>query len=386
MSEVDQALAKDANATAKPIISFRNISKRWGSTVAVDNVSLDIMPGEFFALLGPSGCGKTTLLRMLAGLEVPSEGHIMIDGQDMAEIPPNRRAVNMVFQSYAVFPHMSVKDNVAYGLKIEGVPQPERDRRVKEALDLVQLGHLADRMPDQLSGGQRQRVALARALVKKPKVLLLDEPLSALDAKLREAMRFELSQLQQKVGITFIMVTHDQTEALAIACRVAVMNKGSIAQLGTPSDLYEFPASRFVADFIGSVNMFEGKLIDDKPDEAIVACPELDPYRVQVPHAVAGQKMSSVWVAIRPEKMNLHKDAAAPPSVPECPEAHNVAKGEIKDISYLGDISIYHVMLSNGRLIRISRPNRSRWDQDNFGAGETVWVSWAGSSPVVLQS
>jgi spermidine/putrescine ABC transporter ATP-binding subunit len=386
MSAVDQALAKDAQTTAKPIISFRNISKRWGSAVGVDNVSLDIMPGEFFALLGPSGCGKTTLLRMLAGLEVPTEGRIMIDGQDMAEIPPNRRAVNMVFQSYAVFPHMSVSDNVAYGLKIDGVPQPERDRRVQEALDLVQLGHLAARMPDQLSGGQRQRVALARALVKKPKVLLLDEPLSALDAKLREAMRFELSQLQQKVGITFIMVTHDQTEALAIACRVAVMNKGSIAQLGTPSDLYEFPASRFVADFIGSVNMFEGRLIDDKPDEAIVACPDLEPYPVQVPHSVPGKEDSSVWVAIRPEKMTLHKDAATPPAVPECAAAHNVAKGEIKDISYLGDISIYHVLVTNGRLILISRPNRSRWDQDNFATGEKVWVSWGGTSPVVLQS
>jgi spermidine/putrescine ABC transporter ATP-binding subunit len=383
---VDQALAKAVETTAKPIISFRNISKRWGATVGVDNVTLDIMPGEFFALLGPSGCGKTTLLRMLAGLEVPTEGTILIDGQDMGEIPPNRRAVNMVFQSYAVFPHMTVADNVAYGLKIDGVPQPERDRRVQEALDLVQLGHLAARMPDQLSGGQRQRVALARALVKKPKVLLLDEPLSALDAKLREAMRFELSQLQQKVGITFIMVTHDQTEALAIACRVAVMNKGSIAQLGTPSDLYEFPASRFVADFIGSVNMFEGKLVDDKPESAIVACPELDPYPVEIPHSVPGKEDSSVWVAIRPEKMTLHKDAEAPPPVPECSAAHNVAKGEIKDISYLGDISIYHVLLANGRLIRISRPNRSRWDQDNFGAGEKVWVSWVGSSPVVLQS
>ncbi len=383
---MDQALAKDAETTAKPIISFRNISKRWGSTVGVDNVSLDIMPGEFFALLGPSGCGKTTLLRMLAGLEVPTEGHILIDGQDMAEIPPNRRAVNMVFQSYAVFPHMTVADNVAYGLKIEGVPQAERDKRVQEALDLVQLGHLGARMPDQLSGGQRQRVALSRALVKKPKVLLLDEPLSALDAKLREAMRFELSQLQQKVGITFIMVTHDQTEALAIACRVAVMNKGSIAQLGTPSDLYEFPASRFVADFIGSVNMFEGTLIDDKPDEATVACPELEPHPVYVPHAVLGKEASSVWVAIRPEKMTLHKDAGAPPAVPECPEAHNVAKGEIKNVSYLGDISIYHVVLDNGCLIRISRPNRSRFDQDDFGEGEKVWVSWDGSSPVVLQS
>jgi len=386
VSAVDEKVSKGAKAPVKPIISFRNVSKRWGSTVGVDNVSLDIEPGEFFALLGPSGCGKTTLLRMLAGLEVPTEGAILIDGEDMGDIPPNRRAVNMVFQSYAVFPHMTVADNVAYGLKIDRVPQAERDQRVQEALDLVQLGHLAARMPDQLSGGQRQRVALSRALIKKPKVLLLDEPLSALDAKLREAMRFELSQLQQKVGITFIMVTHDQDEALAIASRIAVMNKGSIAQLGLPSDLYEFPASRFVADFIGSVNMFEGTLINDKPDEATVACPELEPHRVHVPHSVAGQETSSVWVAIRPEKMSLHKDASAPPVVPECPPAHNVAKGEIKEISYLGDISIYHVMLDNGRLIRISRPNRSRFDQDNFGWGEKVWVSWVGSSPVVLQS
>ncbi len=386
MGKVDQPVAGAAKSDVKPIISFRNITKRWGSTVAVDNVSLDIEPGEFFALLGPSGCGKTTLLRMLAGLEVPSEGQVLIDGRDMAEIPPNKRAVNMVFQSYAVFPHMTVADNVAYGLKVDGVPQAERDQRVQEGLDLVQLGHLAARKPDQLSGGQRQRVALARALVKKPKVLLLDEPLSALDAKLREAMRFELSQLQRKVGITFIMVTHDQDEALAIASRIAVMNKGSIAQIGTPSDLYEFPATRFVADFIGSVNMFEGKLIDDKPDEATVSCPELDPHHIHVPHSVAGQEQAPVWVAIRPEKMNLHKDADAPPTVPECPKAHNVAKGEIKEISYLGDISIYHVLLANGRLIRISRPNRSRFDQDNFGWGEKVWVSWVGSSPVVLQS
>ncbi|MBM3544093.1 MAG: ABC transporter ATP-binding protein [Alphaproteobacteria bacterium] len=387
MSAVDQPAPNGARAAAiKPIIGFRNISKRWGSMHAVDNVSLDIEPGEFFALLGPSGCGKTTLLRMLAGLEVPTEGHVLIDGQDMSDIPPNKRAVNMVFQSYAVFPHMTVADNVAYGLKIDRVPQSERDNRVQEALDLVQLGHLASRMPDQLSGGQRQRVALARALIKKPKVLLLDEPLSALDAKLREAMRFELSQLQQKVGITFIMVTHDQDEALAIASRIAVMNKGSIAQLGTPSDLYEFPASRFVADFIGSVNMFEGTLISDKPEEATVACPDLSPYVVHVPHSVAGQEESTVWVAIRPEKMSLHKDAETPPAVSKCPAAHNVAKGEIKEISYLGDISIFHVMLANGRLLRISRPNRSRWDQDDFTWGETVWVSWDGSSPVVLQS
>jgi ABC-type Fe3+/spermidine/putrescine transport system ATPase subunit len=304
----------------------------------------------------------------------------------MGDIPPNKRAVNMVFQSYAVFPHMTVADNVAYGLKVDGVPQPERDRRVKEALDLVQLGHLAARKPDQLSGGQRQRVALARALVKKPKVLLLDEPLSALDAKLREAMRFELSQLQRKVGITFIMVTHDQDEALAIASRIAVMNKGSIAQLGTPSDLYEFPRSRFVADFLGSVNLFEGALVNGKADQADVACAELEPYLVHLPHAVSGGDTSTVWVAIRPEKMNLYKDSDAPPSVPDCPSACNVAKGEIKEVSYLGDISIFHILLANGRLIRVSRSNRSRWDQDHFGFGEKVWVSWAGSSPVVLQS
>ena len=371
---------------AKPIISFRNIVKTFGAMTAVDNVSLDIVPGEFFALLGPSGCGKTTLLRMLAGFEVPTGGQVLIDGQDMGDTPPNRRPVNMVFQSYAVFPHMTVADNVAYGLKIDRLPADQREARVREALDLVQLGALASRKPDQLSGGQRQRVALARALIKKPKVLLLDEPLSALDAKLREAMRFELSQLQQKVGITFIMVTHDQDEALAIASRIAVMHKGAIAQLGTPSDLYEFPASRFVAGFIGSVNTFEGTLVKDEPDEAIVACPELAPHNVYLPHAVPGTVNTPVWVAIRPEKMTLHKMSDVPPHPPECPAGENVAKGTIKEISYLGDCSIFHIEMTGGRLLRVSRPNRSRYDQENFGWNEPVWVSWSGSSPVVLLS
>ncbi len=384
---MDQLASRTQDATAhKPIISFRNIVKRFGSMTAVDNVSLDVMPGEFFALLGPSGCGKTTLLRMLAGFEVPTEGAVLIDGQDMGETPPNKRPVNMVFQSYAVFPHMNVAGNVAYGLKIDGLPKGEIEARVQEALDLVQLGHLAARKPDQLSGGQRQRVALARALIKRPKVLLLDEPLSALDAKLREAMRFELSQLQQKVGITFIMVTHDQDEALAIASRIAVMHKGAIAQLGTPSDLYEFPASRFVADFIGSVNMFEGKLIKDGADEAVIACPDLAPYSVYLPHSAPGNAGSSAWVAIRPEKLNLHKQASEPPAVPGCPPAHNVAQGVIKEISYLGDTSIFHVQLPAGQLLRVSRPNRSRYEQEHFDWGDTVWVSWAGSSPVVLLS
>jgi len=236
---------------SKPIITFENVTKRFGRMVAVDNVSLAIDEGEFFCLLGPSGCGKTTLLRMLAGFETPTEGRILIDGQDISTTPPNRRPVNMVFQSYAVFPHMSVADNVAYGLKIDRVPGAERDRRVQEALELVQLGGLGERKPDQLSGGQRQRVALARALVKRPRVLLLDEPLSALDAKLRDQMRTELCALQETVGITFIMVTHDQDEALAMASRCAVMNRGLLQQVATPNSLYEFPGSRFVADFIG---------------------------------------------------------------------------------------------------------------------------------------
>ncbi len=382
---MDQIVSR-AGAELKPIISFKNVVKRFGSMTAVDNVSLDIMPGEFFALLGPSGCGKTTLLRMLAGFEVPSGGQVFIDGQDMGATPPNRRPVNMVFQSYAVFPHMTVADNVAYGLKIDGVAKDEIAQRVQTALDLVQLGHLAARKPDQLSGGQRQRVALARALIKRPKVLLLDEPLSALDAKLREAMRFELSQLQQKVGITFIMVTHDQDEALAIASRIAVMNKGSIGQLGTPSDLYEFPASRFVADFIGSVNMFEGRIVKDATDEAVIACPDLAPHNIHLPHSAPGTLDTPVWIAIRPEKLNLHKDAGGPPSVPQCPAAHNVAQGQIKEISYLGDTSVFHVEMPNGKLIRISRPNRSRYDQEHYGWGEKIWVSWSGSSPVVLLS
>jgi spermidine/putrescine ABC transporter ATP-binding subunit len=325
-------------------------------------------------------------LRMLAGFEVPTEGEVYIDGVDMGATPPNKRPVNMVFQSYAVFPHMTVADNVGYGLKIDGLTKSERDDRVQEALELVQMGQLSNRKPDQLSGGQRQRVALARALIKKPKVLLLDEPLSALDAKLREAMRFELSQLQQRVGITFIMVTHDQDEALAIASRIAVMHKGAIAQLGTPSDLYEFPASRFVADFIGSVNMFEGKLTKDEPDEAIVACPELSPHTVYLPHAVPGTVNTPVWVAVRPEKMTLHKDSPTPPNATECPAGHNVAKGVIKEISYLGNLSTFHIEMANGRLVRVSRSNRSRYDQESFGWNEPVWVSWAGSSPVVLLS
>ncbi|MBA4757448.1 ABC transporter ATP-binding protein [Sphingosinicella sp.] len=373
-----------ATAPKQPIISIQNVTKRFGAVAAVDNVSLDIMPGEFFVLLGPSGCGKTTLLRMIAGFEVPTEGRIVIDGQDMAHVPPNKRPVNMVFQSYAVFPHMTVTENVGYGLRIARVPSSEIKSRVEEALALVKLDGFGGRRPDQLSGGQRQRVALARSLVMRPKVLLLDEPLSALDAKLRAAMQFELADLQEQVGITFVTVTHDQDEALSMAGRIAVINRGLVAQLATPSDLYEFPANRFVADFIGSVNLFDGRLVVDEPDKAVVDCPEIG--RIYLNHGVTGPHDANVHVALRPEKIAMIPEAKGKPTAPECPEGDNIAHGQIRGMSYLGDITIYEVKLDTGRVIRVSRPNLSRYDQEDFTWDDKVWLSWHGSSPVVLQS
>ena len=372
-----------------PIISIRNVTKRFkgAPSAAVDDVSLDIMPGEFFVLLGPSGCGKTTLLRMIAGFEIPTSGQILIDGQDMADVPPNKRPVNMVFQSYAVFPHMTVAQNVGYGLKIAGVSADEIRSRVAEALELVKLDGLDARMPDQLSGGQRQRVALARSLVMRPKVLLLDEPLSALDAKLRAQMQFELADLQDKVGITFITVTHDQDEALSMAGRIAVMNKGDVAQLAAPADLYEYPANRFVADFVGSVNIFEGKLTLDEPDKAAVDCPGLG--KVWLNHGVTGAHGSNVWVALRPEKIYLHvpgEGKAVHAAAEDAPEGHNFARGQIKGMSYLGDITLYEIQLDCGAMIRVSRPNLSRHDQEDFTWDDRVSMHWRADSPVVLLS
>ncbi len=364
----------------EPIIQIRNVTKRFGNMVAVDNVSLDIEAGEFFVMLGPSGCGKTTLLRMIAGFELPTEGQILIDGQDMAGVPPNRRPVNMVFQSYAVFPHMSVLENVGYGLRIAGVSKPEIRERAEESLALVKLDGLGARMPDQLSGGQRQRVALARSLVMRPKVLLLDEPLSALDAKLRAQMQFELAELQDKVGITFVTVTHDQDEALSMASRIGVINKGHVAQLAKPSDLYEYPANRFVADFIGSVNIFEGRLTVDEPERAVVDCPEVG--SIFLNHGVTGPHEGNVWAAIRPEKIILCRPGDA---VGESgPDGHNVASGTITGMSYLGDCTLYEVKLDSGRMVRVSRANLSRFDQDEFTWDEMVSLHWHPSSPVVL--
>jgi len=370
-----------------PIIQIRNVTKRFGKVTAVDDVSLDIIPGEFFVLLGPSGCGKTTLLRMIAGFELPTEGQILIDGQDMAHVPPNKRPVNMVFQSYAVFPHMSVADNVGYGLKIAGVGRAERDERVREALELVKLTGFEERMPDQMSGGQRQRVALARSLVMRPKVLLLDEPLSALDAKLRAQMQFELADLQEQVGITFVTVTHDQDEALSMASRIAVIAKGDVAQLANPSDLYEYPANRFVADFVGSVNIFEGKLTLDEPDKAAVDCPGVG--KIYLNHGVTGPHGADVWVALRPEKIYLHvpgSGKAVGAAAKDAPEGHNFARGEIRGMSYLGDITLYEIKLEGGAMIRVSRPNLSRHDQEDFTWNDKVSMHWRADSPVVLLS
>jgi spermidine/putrescine ABC transporter ATP-binding subunit len=374
-------------AQPKTIIRFENVTKRFGKMVAVDDVTLSIGEGEFFALLGPSGCGKTTLLRMLAGFESPTEGRILIDGEDISRIPPNRRPVNMVFQSYAVFPHMTVAQNVGYGLAVDGVPAAERARRVEEALSLVKLEGFGDRKPDQMSGGQRQRVALARALVKRPRVLLLDEPLSALDAKLRDAMRSELTLLQEKVGITFLMVTHDQDEALAMATRCAVMNRGLLQQVATPSDLYEYPNSRFVADFIGSVNLFEGRLAIDEHDHAVVQTAEL-PAPVYLDHGVTGGREAAVWVALRPEKIELHKraDGQGAPVLEDAPAGHNVAPGVIRHIAYLGSESVYDVELAGGRRVKALRSNLTRRDQEDFTWDEPVWLAWHACSPAILLS
>jgi spermidine/putrescine ABC transporter ATP-binding subunit len=359
---------------AQPIVSVRNVWRRYpGGVVAVDNVSLDIQQNEFFALLGPSGCGKTTLLRMISGLDTPSEGQIMIGGEDMSNTPPNKRPTNMVFQSYAVFPHMTVQQNVEYGLVVTGVEKSEATKRAKDALDMVKLGHLADRKPDQMSGGQRQRVALARALVKRPKVLLLDEPLSALDAKLRDDMRLELTRLQKTVGITFIIVTHDQDEALSMASRIAVMNKGAIQQVATPQELYEQPTTRFVADFIGKVNLFDATVIGQKGKAVLCDAKSIGKVELETFKACQG----NVTIAVRPEKLKISKTE---------PKAAGLIKtqAKVRDVAYYGDWSEVVADMDDGHHISVNVQNDSREGGSGVAIGDKIWVNWQAADSLLL--
>jgi putrescine transport system ATP-binding protein len=355
-------------------VALEQVSKRFGEFLAVKDVSLQIDQGEIFCLLGGSGCGKTTLLRLLAGFETPSAGRLLIDGQDLALVPPYQRPVNMMFQSYALFPHMTVERNVAFGLEQERLGKAEIRRRVGEILDIVKLGAYLGRKPHQLSGGQRQRVALARALVKRPKLLLLDEPLGALDRKLREHTQFELINIQQQLGVTFVVVTHDQEEAMTLASRIGVMNHGEIVQIGTPRQIYEFPATRFVADFIGSVNLFEGRLIEDEPDYVRIACTDLR-ASVLVDHGISAPPEATLWVAVRPEKINLSR---AQPQAPD-----NWARGVIREIAYLGDLSVFLVRLDSGREVRATLANSTRKPDEQFERDTPVYLSWDASSPVI---
>jgi spermidine/putrescine ABC transporter ATP-binding subunit len=360
-----------------PIIRIEAASKRFAQTAAVDEVSLDIRANEFFALLGPSGCGKTTLLRLLAGFERASSGRILIDGQDMAGVPPNRRPVNMVFQSYAVFPHMSVAQNVAYGLRVTGVSHAEAAARVEQALAMVRLHGYGERRPDQLSGGQLQRVALARALIKRPKVLLLDEPLSALDRKLREEMQLELVRLRHEVGITFVIVTHDQEEALSMADRIGVMDHGRLLQVASPQELYETPSCRMVADFIGKMNLFPGRVVEAGADGLVVES-ELGALRF----ARAGRDppphdAQEVAVAVRPEKVRLShaRPAAAPIAV----------QGRVVQVVYLGDADLVYVETESGQRITCRRPNH-RGTELPVATGEACWLAWEPADCQLLTS
>jgi len=373
-----QAQAKLApwlDPKAEPYVFIDRVTKKFGDFVAVSNVTLKVFKGEIFCLLGGSGCGKTTLLRMLAGFETPTSGTLSIDGQNLADIPPYNRPINMMFQSYALFPHMTVEDNVAFGLKQEGISKAEIRKRVDDMLAIVKMTQFARRKPHQLSGGQRQRVALARSLVKRPKLLLLDEPLGALDRKLREQTQFELVNIQEQLGVTFIIVTHDQEEAMTLASRIGVMNHGEIVQVGTPLEIYEFPTSRFVADFIGSVNMFEGRLIEDRPDHVRIQSDDLG-GTIYVDHGISAAPGVTVWAAIRPEKIRIAR---------ERPQGQdNCVEGTIKEVAYMGDMSIYLVQLGSGRIVRVTLPNIERESESKFTWEERVFLHWHPESPVVV--
>ena len=358
------------------IISFQDVSKSFGDVQAVDGANFEINRGEFFSLLGPSGCGKTTLLRMVAGFEMPNSGEVFIDGQPMSATPPNHRPVNMVFQNYAIFPHMDVRGNIAFGMRKSGLSKIDLNRRIDEILELIKLQGYGKRGAEELSGGQRQRVALARALIKQPKVLLLDEPLGALDKKLREQMQIELRQLQQQLGITFLFVTHDQEEALTLSDRIAVMSEGHVMEIASPSQLYESPGSRFVADFIGSMNFFEGEVIDVEKNQLIVSTQSLGEVILGVPDTDYAPK-SSIWIAIRPEKLKPSFFA---------PEAKsNVIAGKMGPSAYLGDRSHFYVHLEKrDEPVLVALQNLERSIDHLRQPNQGVWLQWSNDAVVIL--
>lgn len=373
-----------SKAGTEPFLQIKRIIKKFDDVFAVDEVSLDIQKGEIFALLGSSGCGKSTLLRMLAGFETPTSGQILLAGQDIVGLAPYERPINMMFQSYALFPHLTVWDNVAFGLKRDGMEKDKIEERVTQMLDLVQLKPYAKRKPHQLSGGQQQRVALARSLAKRPKLLLLDEPLGALDAKLRQRTQLELVDIIEQVGVTCVMVTHDQEEAMTMATRIGVMSEGKILQIGQPTDIYETPNCRFVADFIGTVNLFKGTVEVDQPDHVVIASPECKHY---VSHGITGTSGMDVHVAIRPEKMSIQAEPPADSERESLAEVgFNVAQGTIQDLAYLGSLTTYHVKLNSGMVVKVTHTNAARHDSTQLTWGDKVYVWWCGSDLVVLTS
>ena len=371
------AVPRNDKLGAENYLRIESVRKEFDGFVAVDDVSLSIRKGEIFALLGASGCGKSTLLRVLGGFETPTKGKVILDGQDITALPPYERPINMMFQSYALFPHMTVEQNVAFGLKQDGMARADIARRVAEMLALVQMEKYARRRPHQLSGGQQQRVALARSLAKSPKLLLLDEPMGALDKKLRSQMQLELVNIVERLGVTCVMVTHDQEEAMTMAHRIAVMDAGWIRQLGTPDEIYEQPSCRFTAEFIGSVNLIEGRIQDDEKDFITIASPALE-CLAYVGHGVTGFEGQDVALALRPEKVAVSKEEPA--------QLHNKARGIIEDIAYFGSHSVFHVRLANGSKILANMINSQRWASEKFTWNDAVWLSWDDQAGVVLTS